>query len=211
MGEPILYVVCWYLPGCSNHSPTYVILSKLTVAMVQQQAMVVLEQQTETFEPVNDLVAKALLRSTNELARVKLVNDILKTQLTKTRMKFESMETELFKINGHEFKHAQTRRGWKNCMNPNCAMQLASALDRVTSLEGQLAQAMAELDLQGRVLDEHASKLICSLCMDDIPRAQRMVTKCCRRFDACASCFAEWVDDFSPDNTCPFCRKSPVE
>ena len=178
--------------------------------MAHQQLLEVPAQHTKTLEPVNDGVAKALLRTTNKLSRVKRINEMLKTELTKTRLKLQSVETELFKINGHALWHAQAQRGVKNCVNPHCATQLASALDRVASLEGELAQAIAELDLERHAREDIASDHTCFLCMDVVQRAQRMVTKCCRRFDACASCFAEWVEA-SPDHACPFCRQTLVE
>ena len=172
--------------------------------------MVLPLQQAKTLEPVNDVVAKALLRSTNELSRAKRINDMLKMELTKTRLKLESVDTELFKINGQALWHAQKRRDAKNCTSPHCAAQLASAFDRVASLEGQLAQVMAELDLERHARNDMVSDHTCFLCMDVVQRAQRMVTKCCRRFDACASCFAEWVEE-SPDHACPFCRQTLVD
>ena len=178
--------------------------------MARQQLMEVPTQHTKTLEPVNDVVAKALLRSTNELSRVKRINEMLKTELTKTRLKLQSVETELFKINGQALWHAQAQRGVENCASPHWATQLASALDRVASLEGELAQAIAELDLERHARDDMVSDHTCFLCMDIVQRAQRMVTKCCRRFDACASCFAEWVEA-SPDHTCPFCRETLVD
>ena len=178
--------------------------------MAHQQFVEVPAHHAKTLEPVNDVVAKALLRSTNELSRAKRINDMLKTELTKTRLKLASVETELFKINGHALWHAQKQRGAKNCASPHCATQLASALDRVASLEGQLAQAVAELDLERHARDDMVSDHTCFLCMDVVQRAQRMVTKCCHRFDACASCFAEWVEA-SLDHACPFCRQTLVE
>ena len=174
--------------------------------MARQQLMEVPAQHTKTLEPVNDVVAKALLRSTNELSRVKRINEMLKTELTKTRLKLQSVETELFKINGQALWHSQACHGVKNCASPHCATQLASALDRVTLLEGELAQAIAELALEKLAREDLLSDHTCFLCMDGVQRAQRMVTKCCRRFDACASCFAEWVEA-SPHHTCPFCRQ----
>ena len=174
--------------------------------MARQQLMEVPAQHTKTLEPVNDVVAKALLRSTNELSRVKRINEILKTELTKTRLKLESVETELFKINGKALWHAQAQRGVMKCTSPHCATQLASALDHVASLEGELAQAIAELDLGRHAREDIVSDHTCFLCMDIVQRAQRMVTKCCHSFDACASCFAKWVE-VSPEHTCPFCRQ----
>ena len=174
--------------------------------MSRQQLMEVPAHHAKTLEPVHDVNAKALLRSANELSRVKRVNEMLKTELTKTRLKLQSVETELFKINGQGLWRAQTRRDMKKCASPHCTTQLVSALDRVASLEGQLAQAIAELDLERHAREDIVSDHTCFLCMDIVQREQRMVTKCCRRFDACASCFAEWVEA-APDHTCPFCRQ----
>ena len=120
----------------------------------------------KTLEPVHDVNAKALLRSTNELSRVKRVNEMLKTELTKTRLKLQSVETEVFKINGQGLWHAQTRRDMKKCASPHCATQLASALDRVASLEDELAQAIAELDLERHAREDIVSDHTCFLCMD---------------------------------------------
>ena len=167
--------------------------------MAHQQLLEVPAHHTKSLVPVNDVVAKALLRSTNDLSRTKRINDMLKTELTKIRLKLASVETELFK-----------RQGVKNCLNQHCSTQLASALDRVACLEDQLAHAVAELDLERQARDALVSDHTCFLCMDVVQRAQRMVTKCCHRFDACASCFAEWVEA-SPDNACPFCRQTLVE
>ena len=159
---------------------------------------------------VNDVVAKALLRLTNELSRVKRINEIVKTELAKTRLKLKSVKTDLFKISGQASWCAQTRRGMKNCASPHCTTQLASTLDCVAFLEGPLAQAIAELDLERLAREDIESNHACFLCVDVVQRAQRMVTKCCRRFDACASCFAEWVEA-SPDHVCPFCRQTLIE
>ena len=174
--------------------------------MAHQQLMEVPAHHKTTLELVNGVVTKALMRSTNELLRLKRINEMLKTELTKTRLKLQSVETELFKINGQALWHSQACHGVKNCASPHCATQLASALDRVTLLEGELAQAIAELALEKLAREDLLSDHTCFLCMDGVQRAQRMVTKCCRRFDACASCFAEWVEA-SPDHTCPFCRQ----
>lgn len=77
--------------------------------MAHQQLMEVPAHHTTTLEPVNGVVTKALLRSTNELLRVKRIHEMLKTELTKTRLKLQSVETELFKINFQALWHVQAQ------------------------------------------------------------------------------------------------------
>ena len=58
---------------------------------------------------VNDVVAKALLRLTNELSRVKRINEMVKTELAKTRLKLKSVKTDLLRsVAKHHVVH---RRG----------------------------------------------------------------------------------------------------
>ena len=139
--------------------------------MAHQQLMEVPAHHKTTLELVNGVVTKALMRSTNELLRLKRINEMLKTELTKTRLKLQSVETELFKINGQALWHAQAQRGVKNCASPHCATQLASALDRVALLEGELAQAIAELDLERHAREDIVSDQTCFVYMDVVQRA----------------------------------------
>ena len=87
--------------------------------MAHQQFLEVPAHHAKSLVPVNDVVAKALLRSTNDLSRTKRINDMLKTELTKIRLKLASVETELFHINGQTLWRAQTRLGVKKNIYPN--------------------------------------------------------------------------------------------
>ena len=61
--------------------------------------------------------------------------------------------------------------GVKNCASPHCATQLTPALDRVVLLEGELAQAIAELDLERHAREDIVSDQTCFVYMDVVQRA----------------------------------------
>ena len=69
-------------------------------------------------------------------------NDMLKTKLTETRSKLESAETRLFKIFGQSSRRVQRQQEVDKCINPNCAVRLASVLERLSDLQDLLAQMM---------------------------------------------------------------------
>ena len=50
---------------------------------------------TKNIEPLNDMIAKALMEPTNELFRTKKVNEMLKTKLTEIRSELESAMGDL--------------------------------------------------------------------------------------------------------------------
>jgi hypothetical protein len=177
--------------------------------MVHQQLVGVPAQYSKTSESLNDAIAKALLRSTNEVSRIKRINEMLKTELSKTRLKLRTAETELFRINGRALWHAREQYGVKNCASGSVDSQLTSALHRISCLEVQLAESIAQLDLEVYAREDMVADHTCFLCMEVVHREQRMVTECCHRFDACASCYAEWLEA-SSDHTCPFCRQMVV-
>ena len=163
-------------------------------------------QYSKTSESENDVITKALLRSTNEVLRIKRINEMLKTELSKTRSKLRTVETELFRINGRALWHAREQSGVQNCASGSGDFHLTSALDRISCLEVQLAESIAQLDLEVHAREDMVLDHTCFLCMEVVRREQRMVTKCCHRFDACASCYAEWLE-VSSDHTCPLCRQ----
>ena len=101
---------------------------------------------TKNLEPLNDMIAKALMESTNELSRTKKVNEMLKTKLTATRSQLESAETRLFKLIGQSSRRVREQQEVDKCINPNCAVRLTSLLERVSYLQDMIAQKNAELD-----------------------------------------------------------------
>ena len=134
-------------------------------------------------------------------------NEMLKTKLTETRSKLEAAETRLFKTFGQSSRRVQRQQEVDKCINPNCAVRLASVLERVSYLQDLLAQTNSELDREKVVRNDMILDHTCFLCANVVPRTQRMVTKCCHRFDACADCFAKWIRT-SSDSSCPFCRQT---
>ena len=162
---------------------------------------------TKNLEPLNDMIAKALMESTNELSRTKKVNEMLKTKLTATRSQLESAETRLFKLIGQSSRRVREQQEVDKCINPTCAVRLTSLLERVSDLQDMIAQKHAELDREKAARSDMILDHTCFLCANVVPRAQRMVTKCCHRFDACADCFAKWIRT-SSNNSCPFCRQT---
>ena len=81
------------------------------------------------------------------------------------------METELFKINFQALWLVQAQCGVKNCASSHCATQLTIALDRVVLLEGELAQAIAEFDLERHAREDIVSDQTCFIYMDVVQRA----------------------------------------
>ena len=108
--------------------------------MAWSQLNAAIVQPTKNLEPVNDMIAKALMESTNELSRTKKVNDMLKTKLTETRSELESARTQIFKITGQFSRQARKQPEADKCRIPNCTVRLASVLERVSYLQDLLAQ-----------------------------------------------------------------------
>ena len=180
---------------------------KLKNNMACGQLNAAVTQPAKNLEPVNAMIAKALVESANELSRTKKVNDMLKTKLTETRSELESARTQIFKITGQFSRQARKQPEADKCRIPNCAVRLASVLERVSYLQDLLAQKNDELDREKAAHNDMILDHTCFLCANIVPRTQRMVTKCCHRFDACANCFAEWIRT-SSDSSCPFCRQT---
>ena len=164
-------------------------------------------QPIKNLESANESIAKALVELANKLSRTKKVNEMLKTKLTETRSELEFARTQIFKITGQFSRQERKQPETDKCVNPNCAVRLASVLERISSLEDLLAQKNDELDREKVARNDMVLDHTCFACFNIVPRAQRMVTKCCHRFDACADCFAECIRT-SSGKSCPFCKRT---
>ena len=163
-----------------------------------------------------EIVAAARVRSSEEaetlrreLAQKRIVNEVLKTKLTETREQLESLQTRLFKTEAKErptAPHLDASLASAQYLSWSYSVQLGYARQRIYFLEGEAAALQSSLCEEKAAKEDAQADLTCFACFELVPREQRMLTLCCRRFSACSSCYGDWLDA-SLERTCPFCRE----